>query len=67
MNDREQNHLDFMSDLVDTHYSPGQYHTTPEQDAEIEAKQLADESARRTARASWANTKMLMQAMGVKL
>ena len=67
MNDREQNHLDFMTDMVDTHYSPGQYHTTREQDAEIEAQQVLEDAARRTARASWANTKMLMQAMGVKL
>ena len=63
--DRERDHLDFMTDQIDTHYSPGQYHTTLEQDAEIEAKQVLDDAARRTARASWANTKMLMKAMGI--
>jgi hypothetical protein len=38
MNDREQNHLDVMTDMVDRCYTPGQYHTTEEQDAEIESR-----------------------------
>lgn len=37
MSDREQNHLDVMTDMVDTHYNqPYCYATTPEQDAEAD-------------------------------
>ena len=37
MTDREQNHLDVMTDMVDTHYNqPYCYATTPEQEQEAD-------------------------------
>jgi hypothetical protein len=68
MNDREQNHLDVMTNMVDRCYTPGQYHTTEEQDAEIAAKQVEDEAARRVAANSFKGSKLLIErALGVKL
>lgn len=69
-NDPLLDHLENMSGMNSSrhHEQPYCYHTTDEQEAEITAQAVADDAARRVARGSLTNSKMLIErALGVKL